>query len=71
MKAQNWFSPKEKKPTNFQKIAFVPVTESDEQSLVWEGIYIESEDMFFVGSDDETDHFYFSRNIESWSNSIH
>lgn len=70
METKIWFSPKEKKPKNFQKIAFIPVTESDEQSFIWEGLYIETEDMYFVGFGDESDHFYFSSKIESWSNLI-
>lgn len=63
-----WYSPELKKPENLQKIAFKPIIESDEQDVTLEGLYIESEDMFFVGFEDSSDHFYYSWGIAFWKN---
>jgi hypothetical protein len=57
-----WYSPDVKKPLDMQQIVFKPLKDSDEH----EGIYIESEDMYFVGLEDASDHFYFSWGIAFW-----
>ena len=44
-----WYSPDVKKPYDNQVVAFKPITEQDEQDVTYEGIYIESDDLFFVG----------------------
>jgi hypothetical protein len=63
-----WYSPDVKKPLDGQKIAFKPITESDEQDLTYEGLYIEKEDMYFVGFEDTSDGFFFSWGIAFWKN---
>jgi hypothetical protein len=66
MKKIIWYSPDVQKPLDRQKIVFKPITDSDKQNLTYEGIYIESEDMYFVGFEDASDHFYFSWGIAFW-----
>lgn len=61
MKEIVWYSP-EIKPKDNQKIRF-SVKDND---LILEGLYIESENMFFVGFENESDEFYFSWQIEKW-----
>jgi hypothetical protein len=65
----NWIKIAEGKPKNLQEIQFklkTDVLNSTYSNLVKNGLYIESEDMFFVGFEDESDEFYFSWSIEHW-----
>ena len=63
-----WYSIDVEKPKDMQKIEFKPITELDEQNVTYQGIYIEKEDMFFVGFEDTTENFYFSWGIAYWRN---
>lgn len=61
-----WYSPDLKKPIDGQKIAFKPIGQGDEQEITYEGLYIEKEDMFYVGYDDCSEWFFFSWDIAFW-----
>jgi hypothetical protein len=65
----NWIKITEGKPSNLQKIEFIvniPCSDKKDVKDLKKGLYLESEDMFFVGFEDESDEFYFSWSIESW-----
>lgn len=62
MQVTVWHSP-EIKPHNNAKIRF----KLKDDDSIYEGLYIEQEDMFFVGFDNESEHFHFTWKVEKWS----
>jgi hypothetical protein len=60
---KNWIDPKLQKPLNNQKILFATLDFKE----INVGVYIEKEDMFFVGFRDESDHFYYSQYVNKWT----
>lgn len=57
-----WKSPKIK-PKDNQKVKFKPKN----SEKIYEGLFIEQEDMFFVGFENQSQNFYFSQFIEKWT----
>lgn len=49
METIKWYSPEVKKPYDNQVVEFKPTAEMDEQDVTYEGLYIESDDLFFIG----------------------
>jgi hypothetical protein len=65
----NWIKPTEAKPKDGQKIEFKVNNEKLKSNFSHsekKGLYIESEDMFFVGFENESDDFYFSWYVLCW-----
>lgn len=61
-----WYSVDAKRPEDGQKVAFKPLLDDfDVDDITYEGIYIKSEDMFFIGFEDEGD-FLFSFGVSFW-----
>lgn len=61
MKVEFWHSA-DIKPQDNQKIRFKTYVSAQ----IYEGLFIEKEDMFFVGFGDKSDDFFFSFQIEKW-----
>lgn len=62
----NWYSVDQKKPKDGQKVAFKPLLgDFDIDDITYEGFYIKSEDMFFIGFEDKGD-FLFSFSVSFW-----
>ena len=61
-----WYSVEVKKPNNLAKVEWKLNTELDEQNTNYQGLYIEQEDMFFVGFEDSSEEFYFSWGVAYW-----
>jgi hypothetical protein len=63
-----WYSIDLMKPQDGQKVAFKPVLgDFDIDDITYEGVYLLSEDMFFIGNE-ETGDFLFSFQVSFWKN---
>ena len=61
-----WYSVDVNKPADGQKVAFKPVLgDFDIDDITYEGVYIEKEDMFFIGFGEDGD-FLFSFQVSFW-----
>ena len=67
METIKWYSVELQLPEDGQKVTFKPVDNNANNSLDIHGIYIKSENMFFVGFE-ETGDFYFASRIAFWKN---
>jgi hypothetical protein len=63
-----WFSTELAKPKDQQKIKFKPIIDDTVcDNITYTGMYIEKEDMFFIGEENEGD-FLFSSQVLFWAN---
>jgi hypothetical protein len=60
-----WYSVDLELPLDGEKVTFKPIKNDKKDSLEFHGIYIFSEDMFFIGFEDEGD-FLFSNQVAFW-----
>jgi hypothetical protein len=60
-----WLDPKKSKPAELQLVAFYATKDFNLPPTIYEGVYIEKEDLFFIGFADSGD-FFFSRSIHRW-----
>jgi len=61
-----WYSIDLIKPQDAQKVAFKPLLcDFDTDDITYEGMYIQKEDMFFIGNG-ETGDFLFSFQVSFW-----
>ena len=58
METIKWYSVELQLPKNGQKVTFKPTENNNANNLEFDGIYIKSEDMFFIGFE-ETGHFLY------------
>ena len=61
-----WYSTEVQKPKDLQKIEWKLITPFDGIHNDLQGIYIEKEDMFYVGFEDTSEDFYFSWAVAYW-----
>jgi hypothetical protein len=61
-----WYSIEVQKPKNLQKIEWKLITPFEGIHNDKQGIYIEKEDMFFVGFEDSSNEFYYSFAVAYW-----
>jgi hypothetical protein len=60
-----WYSVDLQLPQDGQKVTFKPTENNNANNLEFDGIYIKSEDMFFIGFE-ETGDFLFSSQVAFW-----
>ena len=60
-----WYSVDLKLHEDGQKVTFKPTENNNANNLEFDGVYIKSEDMFFIGFENEGD-FYFSNRVAFW-----